>query len=123
MLSGGLPGGDKDWIRTQLKSFVVQVPNKKKPKFEYRLPIVGKCCKKAWMLAVGFPSGKNTRVATIAGQIRDPSKATSSVASDTFRRYTQKKVITRTQYAESFLCEYILTHSQRSPSGTDMYVN
>ena len=113
LFAGGNVVGEKEWLRHQLQSFAVQKPGAKKPKFHYRLPLIGDVCRGGWLLAVGFPSIKNSRIANLEAEIRNPH----------LLRHTQQKcrkrpqkLLTRTEFAVAFLEEYILTHSQHSPS-------
>ena len=113
LFAAGTVAGEKQWLRHQLQSFAVQKPLTKKPKFHYRLPLIGEVCRGAWLLAAGFPCTKNSRIANLEAEIRNPH-----LLRHTEKRFHKRpeQVLTRTEFAVAFLEEYILTHSQRSPS-------
>lgn len=113
LFAGGNVAGEKEFLRHQLQSFAVQKAGALKPKFHYRLPLIGDVCRGAWLLAAGFPCTKNSRIANLEAEIRNPH-----LIRHTERKFSVRpeKLLTRTQFAVAFLEEYILTHSQRSPS-------
>jgi len=95
---------------------VVIVEGKKKPTIKYRLPLIGGCCRTAWVLAAGFPNLRNSRVQGIEAKLR-------KYAGRLPKKQTKAKLLrwnTRTNYAKAFLQQYALLHSQKSPSCTTL---
>ena len=114
------PAGEKvnqetRWVKEQLCGFAVHIPGKTKPKFNYTLPLIGNVCRAAWILTAGFPNPNNSRVRRLECEIRNPNVEQSRLS--TRRR---KNYITRTSYANAFLTNYILRHSERSPVTSDL---
>ena len=110
--------GDTIWLFAQILSFgEVLVPGSK-PKFYYRLPKVGGVCRSAWVLAAGFTNPNNSRVRGLEARIRK-GITQAPVLKSTAKNKTGK-VLDKTKYARSFLCEYALKHSQRSPVSTSL---
>lgn len=108
---------EKIWITNQVTSFTVSVDGKKKPKIQYRLPLVGYCCRAAWILSAGFPNPRNSRITAIEAIVRDPSKQ-NKMPVPTGRSMTP--FATRTNYCRAFLSDYIWLHSQQSPATSDL---
>lgn len=109
---GGSQSADTKWLEAEIQKFVVVVPAKKKPLIKYRLPLIGGCCREAWVLSAGFPNPRNSRVQSIEAKLR---KFGGKIPKKT----TKQKVYrwnTRTNFARAFLTEYVFLHSQRSPS-------
>jgi len=118
--AGGNTTAEREWLRQQLTGFVVKIAGKKKPKFQYRLPLIGNICRSAWILAAGFPDRKNSRIAILEAEIRNPTLRAARINGKRMLSFPCKTVLTRTQFAVAFLEEYILHHSQRSPSSPDL---
>jgi len=110
--AGGSQSADTKWLETEIQKFVVVVPSKKKPLIKYRLPLIGGCCRGAWVLGAGFPNPRNSRVQSIEAKLR-------KFGGKLPKRQNKAKVFrwnTRTNFARAFLTEYAILHSQRSPS-------
>ena len=110
--AGGSQSADTKWLEAEIQKFVVVVPNKKKPQIKYRLPLIGGCCRAAWVIGAGFPNPRNSRVQAIEAKLR-------KFGGKLPKRQTKQKVYrwnTRTNFARAFLTEYAFLHSQRSPS-------
>ena len=118
--TGGSTTAERNWLRQRLSEFVVKIPGKKKPKFQYKLPLIGDTCRPAWILAAGFPTKKNSRIAILEAEIRNPALRKAHNNGASFLGSTSTIALTRSQFAVAFLEEYILKHSQRSPSSTDL---
>ena len=117
LLEGGTQRAETEWLTHTIKTFLVYVPGKAKPKFHYRLPLVGDCCRAAWVLAVGFPNPRNSRVQNIEAVLRRTQGKPEIEAKP---RRQVRKYDTRTFYARAFVEEYILTNSQESPCRTKL---
>ena len=110
---GGTRNSDTEWLVHQIKSFLVFEEGKKKPRFQYRLPLIGNCCRPTWVLAVGFPNARNSRVSNIEAVLRrNRGKYLRKV------KRQSGKFDTRSFYARAFLEQYIRTHNQFSPCRT-----
>ena len=110
--AGGSQSAETKWLEAEIQKFVVVVPNKKKPQIKYRLPLIGGCCRAAWVIGAGFPNPRNSRIQGIEAKLRKNGGRLP-------KRTTKQKVYrwnTRTNFARAFLTEYALMHSQRSPS-------
>ena len=110
--AGGTRRGDKQWLQNKIKNFAVVVDGKKKPKFQYHLPLLGKCCRSGWILAVGMSNPKNARVQSIEAAIRKGNPTTVK------KKSVPKAFFTRTNHAKAFIEEFMLLHCQKSPSAT-----
>ena len=117
MCAGG-KSKDTAWVFDQLLNFAEVVDEGRKPKFFYRLPKVGQVCRGAWVQAAGFINPNNGRVRKLEARIRrgdvEPPKLKSTAVK------TAKGVTNKTLYAKSFLSDYALTHSQRSPVASSL---
>lgn len=112
--AGGRPV-EKIWIEKQVSSFTVSIEGKKKPKIQYRLPLIGNCCRAAWVLSAGFPNPRNSRITAIEAIVRDPTKLKMPAVP------TRKTPFaTRSNFCRAFLSDYIWLHSQQSPSTSDL---
>ena len=105
----------REWIHVQMRSFIVSVVEGKKQKIQYGLPLVGNCCRAAWILSASFPNPRNSRVTAIEAIVRDPSKQ-KNISLSCHKVSFQ----TRTNYCRTYLMEYIWLHSQQSPSTSDL---
>ena len=112
-VSGGRTA-ERRWIVDQISKFSVCVEGKKKPEIHYRLPLVGKCCRAAWVQVAGFPNPRNSRVTSIEALVRDPSKR------NPIHKKRNVPFETRTNYCKAFLANYIWLHSQQSPATSDL---
>ena len=90
----------------------------RKPKFQYRLPLVGDVCRCCWILTAGYKNGNNTRVRKVEASIRRGQHAPSKPAIN-----RRKIALNRSTYAIAFLQEYVFKHSQSSPSAEILYVD
>lgn len=118
MHAGRLLNSDTMWLKKQIESFVVHDPAKKKPGFRYHLPIIGPCCRAAWVLAAGFKNAKNSRVTSLEAKIRSGNCGVVSKK----RHPNTTNFATRSNFAKAFIEEYIWLHSQKSPSNGNLYV-
>ena len=101
----------------QLLSFAVS-RGSRKPKFQYRLPLIGPVCRTAWVLAAGYLNPKTSRIVQNEARIRKGFKAPKVRKSS--RRLD---LLNQTTYMHAFMRDYILKHAQRSPSDTILYVS
>lgn len=106
---------ERQWLHKQVASFAVSVEGKKKPKIQYRLPLVGNCCRAAWILSAGFPNPKNKRVLGIEALVRKHQMTPLPLS-------TKRRIpfATGENFCRAFLTEYIWLHSQQSPSTSDL---
>ena len=65
-----------------------------------------------------FSEKKNSRIANLEAALRNPALQTSRTHGTGSRQLASKFVLTHTMFAVAFINEYILMHSQRSPSST-----
>ena len=120
VFSGGNNTAEREWLRQKLRSYAVHISGRKKPKFQYKLPLVGDVCRSAWILCAGFPGRKNARIAILEAEIRNPSLRTQRIQKKTLDSNNCNHAISRSQFATAFLEEFILQNSQRSPSSTEL---
>ena len=110
--AGGSQSAETKWLEQEIQKFLVVVAGKKKPSIKYRLPLIGGCCREAWVIGAGFPNPRNSRIQGIEAKLRKNGGRLP-------KRTTKQKVYrwnTHTNFARAFLTEYALMHSQRSPS-------
>ena len=120
-IAGGSNTLEREWLRQRLLGFTVKIAGKKKPRFQYKLPLIGDVCRGAWILAAGFPHKLNSRIATLEAEIRNPAlRAARAHRTSLPKAASGTLTLTRTQFAVAFIEEYILQHSQRSPSATNL---
>lgn len=115
-IEGGTQGAETEWLTNTIKSFLVYVPGKTKPQIHYRLPLIGACCRAAWVLAAGFPNPKNSRVQNIEAVLR-------RTRGKCYPKVNTRRVCkfdTRTFYARAFVQDYILNHNEQSPCKTKL---
>ena len=91
--AGGSTTAERNWLRQRLCEFVVKIPGKKKPKFKFKLPLIGDTCRSAWILTVGFPGRKNSRIANLEAAIRNPALRTARTHATCHSSVTKKCVI------------------------------
>lgn len=53
-----------------IKRFLVYQEGTQKPRVCYHLPLIGDCCRVAWVLAAGFPNPRNSRIQGIEASLR-----------------------------------------------------
>ena len=107
--AGELVTQETEWVRKQLLGFAVRIAGKTKPQFHYTLPLIGNVCRAAWVLTAGFPNPNNSRVRRLEAEIRNPDLLHGQISCRVHKK------ITRTSYANAFLTNYVLKHSERSP--------
>ena len=90
----------------------------RKPKFFYRLSKVGEVCRSAWVQAAGFANPNNARIRKLEARIRSGEVEAPKLKS-TARKNT-RRVLNKTLHAKTFLAEYALKHSQRSPIASSL---
>ena len=108
------PAGENEYIFAKLSEFVVDSEDGGKPRFEFRLPKIGVCCREAWILALGFPNRNNSRVRRLEALIRSGK----SLPNRSYNRLDRG--LRSSDLGQAFLVDYILKHSQRSPVTTDL---
>ena len=111
----GAPG-ENEFLFNKLNDFRVDSDDGRKPTFAFRLTGIGLVCREAWILAVGFPNGNNSRVRMLEARIRRVQPLSM--------RVNQKfsGPLTNTSYTLAFLQDYILKNSQKSPVTTELCV-
>ena len=90
----------------------------KKPKFQYRLPLLGNVCRRFWVLAAGYLQYPNSRVAQAEACIRQGKHWPEKVVLD-----KRSQALNLSTYCIAFLKEYIFKNSQCSPSRNVFYVD
>ena len=110
---GGTQHSETEWLVETIKSNLVFVEGQPKPLIRYHLPIIGNCCRSAWVLGAGFPNPRNGRVGSIEAVLRRHRGKFVRKLKRTTGRFD-----TRTNYAIAFLEEHILTHCHYSPCRT-----
>ena len=115
MLSDGC-AGETPWVFDQLLNFAVSSGHRK-PKFKYRLPLVGRVCRAAWVLAAGYPNPRTSRILQNEARIRSGFRAPKEP-----KNSRRLDLLNRTTYMRAFLRDYCLKHGQSSPTDTILYV-
>ena len=98
--------------------FAVSRGPHKKPTFNYRLPLVGHVCRHCWISTAGYVNPNNGRVRTCEADIRKGYKAPR-------QNFLSKRLTStdRSTYARAYLRDYVIKHSQFSPSHNIAYVD
>ena len=114
-ITGGC-AAETPWAFAQITGFMYSVGPQRKPRFQYRLPIVGDVCRPCWILCAGYRNRNNTRIRSIEVDLWE-GKYNKGV------RLPQKRPLNASSYVTAFISEYIFKQSQSSPSDRILYVD